>query len=205
MVLYYVYLAVASFSSVYVSTVGFMYVGEVCTTRIRDQYLKALLRQNIAYFDYLGAGEITTRITADTFLIQDGISEKFGLTLTSASTFISAFAIAFSRSWKLTFILLSTVVAIALSIGIGSSYMMKWSIQAQIRYAQSGSQAEEVLSSIRSVTAFNTQEKLSKQYNTYLREAGKFGRRHQGALGIMTGIMMFLIFLSYVRFLGCIC
>jgi ATP-binding cassette, subfamily B (MDR/TAP), member 1 len=143
MVLYYLYLAIASFSSVYVSTVGFIYVGEVCTARIRDQYLKSLLRQNIAYFDHLGAGEITTRITADTFLIQDGISEKFGLTLTSGSTFISAFAIAFSRSWKLTLILMSTVVAIILSIGVGSSLMMKWSIQAQIRYAQSGSQAEK--------------------------------------------------------------
>lgn len=32
--------------------------------------LQAILRQNIAYFDKLGAGEVTTRITTDTNLLQ---------------------------------------------------------------------------------------------------------------------------------------
>ncbi len=51
------------------------------------------MRQNIAFFDKLGAGEITTRITADTNLVQDGISEKVGLTLAAVATFITAFVI----------------------------------------------------------------------------------------------------------------
>lgn len=55
------------------------------------------MRQNIGFFDRLGAGEITTRITADTNLIQDGISEKVGLTLTALATFITAFVIGFIK------------------------------------------------------------------------------------------------------------
>lgn len=51
------------------------------------------MRQNIGFFDKLGAGEITTRITADTNLVQDGISEKVGLTLAAVATFITAFII----------------------------------------------------------------------------------------------------------------
>lgn len=89
LVLYFVYLAIGEFITVYISTVGFIYVGEHCTQKIREQYLKAMLSQNIAFFDKLGAGEITTRITADTNLIQDGISEKFGLTLNAFATFIA--------------------------------------------------------------------------------------------------------------------
>jgi ATP-binding cassette subfamily B (MDR/TAP) protein 1 len=34
---------------------------------------KAILRQNIAYFDELGAGEVTTRITSDISLLQGWI------------------------------------------------------------------------------------------------------------------------------------
>jgi len=34
--------------------------------RIREGYLKAVLRQDIAYFDGLGAGEVATRIQSDT-------------------------------------------------------------------------------------------------------------------------------------------
>jgi len=34
--------------------------------RIREGYLKAVLRQDMAYFDGLGAGEVATRIQSDT-------------------------------------------------------------------------------------------------------------------------------------------
>jgi ABC-type multidrug transport system fused ATPase/permease subunit len=42
------------------------YHAEVNAKRIREAYLKSVLRQEIAYFDNVGAGEITTRIQSDT-------------------------------------------------------------------------------------------------------------------------------------------
>jgi hypothetical protein len=39
-------------------------------TEYRNVNLQAILRQNIAYFDKLGAGEVTTRITTDANLLQ---------------------------------------------------------------------------------------------------------------------------------------
>lgn len=62
--LYFVYLGIASLVAVYVSTLGFSYTGEKITQRIREQYLRAIFRQNIAFFDFLGAGEVTTRISS---------------------------------------------------------------------------------------------------------------------------------------------
>jgi hypothetical protein len=38
--------------------------------------LAAVLRQNMAFFDAVGAGEITNRIEVDTLLVQEGFSEK---------------------------------------------------------------------------------------------------------------------------------
>lgn len=40
--------------------------------------IPAVLRQNVAWFDATGAGEVTTRIQTDTHLIQEGISDKVG-------------------------------------------------------------------------------------------------------------------------------
>src|SRR5215471_12995724 len=93
--LYFVYLGIGELITIYICTVGFLYVGEHIAQKIRERYLASILRQNIAYFDNMGAGEITTRITADTNLVQDGISEKVGLTLTAVATFITAFVIGF--------------------------------------------------------------------------------------------------------------
>lgn len=42
------------------------YTGEVNSKRIREKYLQAVLRQDIAFFDNVGAGEVTTRIQTDT-------------------------------------------------------------------------------------------------------------------------------------------
>ncbi|KAF2095310.1 ATP-binding cassette transporter ABC4 [Rhizodiscina lignyota] len=197
LVLYFVYLAIGEFVTQYIATVGFIYAGEHMTQKIREQYLKAMLRQNVAFFDKLGAGEITTRITADTNLIQDGISEKVGLTMSALATFIAAFVIGFVYYWKLTLILCSTVVALVVTMGGGSSFVIKWTAKSQEAYAKGGTVAEEVLSSIRNATAFNTQEKLARQYDAYLNEAESYGKKLQLILGFMIATMMTLIYLNY--------
>ncbi|KAL9029789.1 MAG: hypothetical protein Q9196_002008 [Gyalolechia fulgens] len=195
--LYFVYLAIGEFVLIYVCTAGFIYTGEHIAQKIREQYLAAILRQNIAFFDKLGAGEITTRITADTNLVQDGISEKIGLTLTAVATFVTAFIIAFVKYWKLTLILSSTVFAIVAIMGGGSSFIVKYNKQSLESYALGGTVAEEVISSIRNATAFSTQDKLARQYDKHLIEAERWGLKLKMALAIMIGGMMAVIYLNY--------
>jgi ABC-type multidrug transport system fused ATPase/permease subunit len=59
--------------------------GESQTRRIRSLYLHSVLNQDMSWFDSATEGSLNTRLASDTQLIQDGISEKFGL-------FISFFA-----------------------------------------------------------------------------------------------------------------
>ncbi|KAL8975530.1 MAG: hypothetical protein Q9197_000207 [Variospora fuerteventurae] len=195
--LYFVYLAIGEFVLIYVCTVGFIYTGEHIAQKIREQYLAAILRQNIAFFDKLGAGEITTRITADTNLVQDGISEKIALTLTALATFVTAFVIGFIKSWKLTLILSSTVFAIVAIMGGGSSFIIRFNKQSLESYALGGTVAEEVISSIRNATAFNTQEKLARQYDKHLTEAERWGLKLKVALAVMIAGMMTVVYLNY--------
>jgi ATP-binding cassette subfamily B (MDR/TAP) protein 1 len=194
---YFLYLGIGEFVMTYLSTVCCIYAGEHITSKIREQYLAAILRQNIAFFDKLGAGEITTRITADTNLIQEGISEKVGLTLTALATFFAAFIIAFVKNWKLTLILTSTVVAITLIMGVCSGFIVKFQKQSLNSYAEGGTVAEEVISSIRNTQAFNTQDKLARQYNNYLEEAEKWGFKQRAMVGCMMGGMMCIVYLNY--------
>lgn len=142
-------------------------------------------------------GEITTRITADTNLVQDGISEKVGLTLTALATFITAFVIGFIKYWKLTLILTSTVFAITFVMGGGSTFIVKYNKQSLESYALGGTVAEEVISSIRNATAFGTQDKLARQYDKHLAEAERWGFKVKLALGVMVGGMFCIIYLNY--------
>ena len=195
--LYFVYLAIGEFVTIYICTVGFIYTGEHIAGKIREQYLAAILRQNIAFFDKLGAGEITTRITADTNLVQDGISEKIALTLTAMATFVTAFVIAFIKYWKLTLILSSTVFALVTVMGGGSRFIVKYNKQSLEAYAKGGTVAEEVISSIRNATAFGTQEKLARQYDAHLTEAEIWGKKLKTVLAVMIAVMMGIMYLNY--------
>jgi ATP-binding cassette subfamily B (MDR/TAP) protein 1 len=196
-VLDFVYLAIGEFILVYVATAGYIYTGSHVAAKVREEYLKAVLRQNIGYFDKLGAGEVTTRITADTNLVQDAISQKVALTLTGVATFVTAFVIGFIRYWKLTLICSCTVVAIVLVMGGGSRYIVKFNKKSLAAYAVGGTVAEEVLSSIRNATAFGTQDKLARQYDSHLVEAQKWGFRLKATLGVMIGFMLCFVFLNY--------
>lgn len=48
-----------------------VYTGELNAKRLREKYLQAILRQDIAFFDTVGAGEVATRIQTDTRKFQD--------------------------------------------------------------------------------------------------------------------------------------
>ncbi|KAH8129751.1 ATP-binding cassette, subfamily B (MDR/TAP), member 1 [Trichoderma asperellum] len=196
-VLYFVYIGIAEFATVYVSTVGFIYTGEHITQKIRQEYLKAILRQNIAYFDNLGAGEITTRIAADTNLIQDGISQKIGLTLTAIATFITAFIIAYVKYWKLALICTSTIVCLLLIMSGGSNFIIRFSKLSFQSLAIGSTVAEEVISSIRTATAFGSHDRLARQYDSYLIAAERSGIKMQIIQAVMIGSLYAIMFWNY--------
>ena len=54
-----------------------MATGERQAARIRNLYLKTILRQEIAFFDKeTNTGEVVERMSGDTVLIQDAMGEK---------------------------------------------------------------------------------------------------------------------------------
>ncbi|CAG8727330.1 38074_t:CDS:2 [Gigaspora margarita] len=140
--------------------------------QIREQYFRAVLRQNIAYFDKYGSGEVTTRITSDIHLVQDGISEKVPL------AFLVRIAIPF--------------------LAINSCLMIKFSAILTKKcldfYSRAGIIAEEAISTIRVAVAFGAQKKLSDLYDAYLGKARKEGLKKSLLVGFALGIMFFGIY-----------
>lgn len=195
--LYFVYLAVATFGTTAIKTYITVERGERLTARIRANYLKAILRQNIGYFDKLGAGEVTNRITSDTNLIQEGISEKLGLIVSAIASFITALVIGFIKQAKLTGIMLSTVFALALSMGICSTFLVKYTKLALEDDSACSSIAEEAFSSIRNIVAFGSQSRMVAKYNVPLASSLHNYLRKNISLAVMVGCLWSLIYIKY--------
>ncbi|KAK9491116.1 P-loop containing nucleoside triphosphate hydrolase protein [Lipomyces doorenjongii] len=178
----------------YIEMSVFIGRGDVLSSRIRENYLRATLKQNIGYFDKLGSGEITTRISADTLLIQDAISEKVGFIVSNVTTFFAAFALGFALSYKLTFIMLSVAVFILATFFISSGKMTKYYKLALGGVSTGGTLAEEVLSSVRNVQAFGIQDRLALKYDKFLAISQKWALRAGIAAGVMSGTMWLGVF-----------
>ncbi|KAJ3962699.1 hypothetical protein N0V92_000593 [Colletotrichum tropicale] len=195
--LFYVYLAIIEFASIYGATVGLSIAGERIAQRIRERYLAAILRQNIAYFDGLEVGEVNSRLTADISLIQDAITGKASATLSAIATFVSALIISFVKSWILTIVLFPAQVLIVGTMSVGAKYMIKYTVQSLGAYAPAASIAEEAISSVQAVTAYGMQEALVRRYEEHAEKARKAGSKSGIALACMIAAMNGIIFWSY--------
>lgn len=121
------------------------YTGEINAKRIRERYLQAILRQDIAFFDHVGAGEVATRIQTDTResikdlltsrtwilnnivdLVQQGISEKVALIVTFLSSFVTGFILAYIRSWRLALAMSSVLPVMAITGAVMNKFVSSY-------------------------------------------------------------------------------
>lgn len=134
-----------------------MITGERQAARIRSNYLKAILRQDIAFFDKeTSTGEVIGRMAGDTVLIQEAIGEKVGKFQQLVSTFLGGFVVAFIRGWKLTLVMLAVLPALVLATTIMAKLLSRLSSEGQRCYAEAGNTVQQVVSSIRTVSVHKT-------------------------------------------------
>ena len=195
--LYFVYIGVGMLVSSILESWILVQEGEILAGRYRKNYLKAVIRQNIAYFDYLGAGQVATRITNDTNSIQAAMSEKLGNIVQGFATFITAIIIAFTQQWKLACILLSVVAFNILCMGGGSRFLIKYQLGAENTYTKGSSIAEEALGSIRSTVAFGSQDRLAEKFDKSLRSSCKQSIKAGYTMGVMFGGLWMSLFMTY--------
>lgn len=195
--LYLTCIGIGMFLCTYVYMTVWTYTGEVNAKRIREQYLRAILRQEIAYFDDVGAGEVATRIQTDTHLVQQGISEKVPIVVSFICSFITGFVLAYARSWRLALALTSILPCIAITGAVMNKFVSKYMQLSLNHIAEGGTLAEEVISTIRTAQAFGAQKFLTSLYDKHI--DGSRIANSKGAIwnGAGLGAFFFVIYSSY--------
>ncbi|KAH8552424.1 P-loop containing nucleoside triphosphate hydrolase protein [Umbelopsis sp. PMI_123] len=196
-ILIFVYLGIANLVGGYICQCCWVLSGEFQTRRIRKKYVHAILRQEMSWFDKADEGSLTTRLAADTNLIQDGISEKFGQLVQSVSQFVCGFIIAFVKGWRLALVLLAALPLMAVVGMLVTSGMRKFTGKIQDSYADGGAIVEQAIAGIRTVYTFSLQNRFSVLYKEQVHKAYLVGRRRAVTLGLGFGVFMFLLFSSY--------
>lgn len=151
------------------------------------------MRQNVAFFDNHGSGEIAVSISNDVSLAQDGVSQKVGLIGMGLGGFVSSLIVAFVRDWRFALVLLCLPVVIIVSMGgLGGSVKL-YQEKSTAGFAETESLAEEVISCIRNVTAFGSQRLMLRKYRDSLSEPVRNDFMGKLTMGMFIAIMMFII------------
>ncbi|THD22088.1 Multidrug resistance protein 1 [Fasciola hepatica] len=164
--------------------------------RIRVKYFKAVLRQDVPWFDTQSSGSLMNKLTQNIDNIEEGIGSKFGEFILNLSGFFCGLIIAFFVGWKLTLVacaMVPFVVTVFLFFGVSMKYFTMKELDA---YSRASAISGEVLSAIRTVMAFGGEKKEFQRYSKELGAAQKMGIIKSAALGGVVGAIGLTLFSS---------
>ncbi|KAK8788932.1 hypothetical protein V5799_021291, partial [Amblyomma americanum] len=131
--------------------------------RIRHYFMRAMLHQEVGWFDTHTAGDFAGRITADLEKIHDGLGEKIGMCLFFLSTAVASLISAFWHGWQLALVLLALVPCLViLTTGI-AKVQSKLEGEESTAYHNAEAVAMEAVTFIRTVIAYGGQLKETKR------------------------------------------
>ncbi|XP_065864782.1 ABC transporter B family member 15-like [Euphorbia lathyris] len=188
------YVAILVGVSAFVEGMCWTRTAERQTSKMRAEYLKSVLRQEVGFFDTQEAGssttyQVVTTISNDANTIQVAICEKIPNCLMYMSTFFFCLLVAFILSWKLA------LAALPLSImfivpGLFFGKLMMDVIMKMIEsYGVAGGIVEQSISSIRTVYSYVAESYTLDKFSQALEKTMELGMKQGFAKGLMMGSM----------------
>lgn len=152
------------------------WVGERVTADLRNAVYARVLAQSPQFFETLQTGEVLSRLTGDTTLIQTVVGSSISMGLRSVFQFIGGMVMLAVTSFYLFSLNLGLMALLILPIVAIGRKVKKLSRESQDRIADASALAGEILNAMPTVQAYTQEEQ----------EAGRFAARTE--LGFATGI-----------------
>ncbi|KAJ0924625.1 putative biotin synthase, ABC-type xenobiotic transporter [Helianthus annuus] len=165
-------------------------VGERSAHRIRTKYLRAVLRQDVSFFDTdISTSDIMHGISSDVAQIQEVMGDKMAHFIYHIFTFICGYTVGFLKSWKVS---LAVFAVTPLTMFCGVAYKAVYvglATKEVNSYKKAGSIAEQAISCIRTVFSFVAEENVAARYDAVLDESVPVGKKLGFAKGIGIGVI----------------
>ncbi|KAK6264322.1 ABC transporter-like [Theobroma cacao] len=173
-------------------------VGERSAQRIRTKYLRAVLRQDISFFDTeVSTGDIMHGISTDVAQIQEVMGDKMAHFIHHVFTFICGYTVGFLRSWKVSLVVFSVT---PLTMFCGIAYKAVYgglTAKEEACYRKAGTIAEQAISSIRTVFSFVAEDNLAARYAELLAKSVPLGAKIGFAKGAGMGVIYLVTYSTW--------
>ncbi|CAD6186832.1 unnamed protein product [Caenorhabditis auriculariae] len=193
----YVYLGCGVFLAAMIQATCFLTICENLVNRLRREFFRSILRQDITWYDKNTSGTLATKLFDNLERVKEGTGDKLGLMIQFVAQFFGGFIVAFTYDWKLTLIMMSLAPFMIICGAFIAKLMASASTEEAKKYAVAGGLAEEVLTSMRTVIAFNGQKYECNRYDEALQDGKVTGIKKSIYIGMGLALTFLIMFSSY--------
>jgi ATP-binding cassette subfamily B protein len=180
------------------------WLGERVTADIRAAVYRHVVNQSPEFFETTQTGEVLSRITTDTTLIQSVVGTSISLALRNTLLFAGGLAMLFVTSAKLSSIILALLVLVIVPIVLFGRRVRTLSRDSQDRIADASAMAGEILNAMPTVQAFTHEHIESARFGDSVESAFQTAMRRIRARAFLTMLAIVLVFgtIVFVLWLG---
>ena len=186
--LFLVAVALGLFSAARFFTVSWL--GERITADLRNAVYAKVLRQSPEFFETTQTGEVLSRLTADTTLVQTVVGSSLSMGLRNAVMGIGALAMLVWTNPTVMAMVLGILILIVLPVLVVGRRVRKLSRASQDRVADSSAIAAEVLNAIPVVQSYSAEARESARFDDSTQRAFQTAVRRSSMRAVLVGFII---------------
>ena len=172
------------------------WLGERVTADLRSAVYSHVLQQSPQFFETLKTGEVLSRLTTDTTVIQTAVGSSVSMGLRNAVLFVGGLTMLIVTSPRLMLIVLAVIGLVVLPAVFFGRRVRKLSRASQDRIADSSAIAGEILNAISVVQSFTQQAFESRRFGAANEHAFETSIRRTRARSLLTAFVIIGVFAS---------
>lgn len=180
------------------------WIGERVTADLRSAVYRRVMHQSPQFFETLQTGEVLSRLTGDTTLIQTVVGSSASMGLRSLFQFTGGMVMLAVTSFYLFAINIGLMICLILPIMMIGRSVKKLSRESQDRIADSSAMAGEILNAMPTVQSFSQELREVKRYTDSAELSFKTAIRRVRVRALLTAIIITAVMgtIIFVLWLG---
>ncbi|KAI3985854.1 hypothetical protein MKX01_026640, partial [Papaver californicum] len=176
----------------------FSIVGENLTTRVRRMMLAAILRNEVGWFDEEenNSSLVAARLATDAADVKSVMAERTSVILQNMTSLLTSFIVAFIIEWRVSLLILAIFPLLVLANFAQQLSLKGFAGDTAKAHAKTSMIAGEGVSNIRTVAAFNAQEKILELFCNELRVPQLQSLRRSQSAGLLFGLSQLALYAS---------
>jgi ATP-binding cassette, subfamily B, bacterial len=180
------------------------WLGERVVADIRQRVFENVLRQSPRYFETLQTGEVLSRLTSDTTLVQTLVGSSISIALRSLVMLIGGMTMMLVTSAWLAGVMIVLLAIIVLPLWALGRRVRKISRTSQDKVADTSAMAGEVLNAITTVQAFTREPHEEQRFNAAVETAFLEAKKRITMRSVLTAMAIVMSFgvIVFVLWIG---